>query len=162
MRIPTDKDILKTIYKMYLSDFENFDRDNKTRSSKIYVPIECKAVAKKLKVDPDIVFGRLYYHLEKQYGYKQDDGSLVHFFTLSVGSDVKCVNFPLLMSVLAGLLHEHRKFWISTSIAVLALMVSAISLTVSLGNEDGSSNNNLNGDKNTVQQEHSTVFLPVK
>lgn len=132
MRIPTDLEILNTIYHLYNSTFVAFEEDDGTRDSKIYVPIDCKKVASKLKVDPDIVFGRLYYHLEKQYGYKKDDGSNVHFFALKVGNDSTCVNFPLMTSVLASLRHERKKFWIGTVIAVFALIISAVSLTVSI------------------------------
>lgn len=132
MRIPTDLEILNTIHRMYHSDFVAFERGNETRNSKIYIPIDCKRVAKDLKVDPDIVFGRLYYHLEKQHGYRQEDGSRVYFFALKLGNDSKCVNFPLMTSVLAGLRQERKKFWIGTAIAVLALIVSTVSLTVSV------------------------------
>lgn len=132
MKIPTDLDILNTIYRLYHSDFVAFERGDGTRSSKIYVPIDCKKVAGSLKVDADIVFGRLYYHLEKQYGYKQANGSNVHFFALKVGNDAKCVNFPLMTSVLASLRQEKRKFWIGTAIAILALIVSSVSLTISV------------------------------
>lgn len=138
MRIPTDLEILNTIYRMYHSDFAAFERGDGSRASKIYVPIDCKEIAGELKVDPDIVFGRLYYHLEKQYGYKQDDGSNVHFFALKVGNDPKCVNFSLMTSVLAGLRQEKKKFWIGTAIAVLALIVSTVSLTVSVTQSAGS------------------------
>lgn len=59
----TDRKILQTIHDEYLSQFGNFDKNllEPIRSSKIYVPIDCKAIATKLRVDPDIIFGRLYY-----------------------------------------------------------------------------------------------------
>ena len=132
MKIPTDLEILNTIYRIYNSDFVAFEREGGSRSSKIYVPIDCRRVAGELKVDPDIVFGRLYYHLEKQFGYKQNDEINVHFFALKVGNDSKCVNFPLMTSVLAGLRQEKKNFWIGTAIAALALIVSIVSLTVSV------------------------------
>lgn len=132
MRVPTDLEILSTVYRIYHSDFVSFERGEGARTSKIYVPIDCKKVAQELKVDSDIVFGRLYYHFEKQYGYKQDDGSNVHFFALKVGNDPKCVNFPLMTSVLADLHYENRKFRIGTAIAVLALVVSISSFAISV------------------------------
>jgi hypothetical protein len=58
-----------------------------SRSSKIYVPIDISRISRKLKVDPDTVFGRLYYHLDKKHGHKQADGSSVHLFMLSAGQD---------------------------------------------------------------------------
>lgn len=55
------------------------------------------------------LFGRLYYYLDKKHGYKQDDGTLVPLFSLKVGEDTHCVNFPLLVSVLASLQSEHLR-----------------------------------------------------
>lgn len=98
------------------------------------VPVDIGAIAKHFGVDVDIVFGRLYYHLERKFGYAKSDGSKVHFFTLRTGTDVECVNFPLMTSVLAGLHEEHRKhlwaIWIaigSLIIAIASLIVSALS-----------------------------------
>ncbi|MGL4713256.1 MAG: hypothetical protein ACRCWP_12090, partial [Shewanella sp.] len=100
MRSPTDLEVLERIYSKYYQDFTEYEDDENIRASKIYVPISCDEIAKKLKVDGDIVFGRLYYHMEKKYGYKQSDGSNVHFFAFRVGKESHCVNFPLLSSVL--------------------------------------------------------------
>ncbi|HET8747409.1 MAG TPA: hypothetical protein VFM98_17550 [Ramlibacter sp.] len=131
MKLPSDRRILECIFDRYAGEFENFELE-KTRSSKIYVPVDCKAVAATLKTNPDIVFGRLYYHLEKRYGYVQADGSKVHLFALKVGNDSKCVNFPLLASVLAGLQEERTRHLVPQAIAIAALVVSIASIAVSL------------------------------
>lgn len=131
MKPPSDLKILRTIYKMYYKDFESFNvAGKKTRETKGYVPIDCKRVAKKLRVDPDIVFGRLYYHLENKHGYKQPDGSKVHFFSRQVGKDEKCVNFPMLASVLAGLQADHSKFLWSLGLSITAITISLVSLYI--------------------------------
>ena len=62
-----------------------------------------REIAKILNVDADIVFGRLYYHLNEKFSYKHDDGSKVEFFALHVGDESHCINFPYLASVLADL-----------------------------------------------------------
>lgn len=110
MKSPSDLKILNTIYKMYYKEFETFTlgAENK-RVSKPYIPIDCKLIARKLKVDGDIVFGRLYYHLQEKYGYNRDDGSKVAFFTLALAGDRHRINFPLMASVLAGLEEESSK-----------------------------------------------------
>jgi hypothetical protein len=131
MKSPSDLKILSLIYKLYYEEFKNYmqsDDVQNGRVSKIYVPINCKMIAKELDVDGDIVFGRLYYHLEHKYGYKQEDGTKVHFFTLGVETDRHCVNFPLLASVLAGLEDESRKFQIATYTSALAVVVAVIAL----------------------------------
>ncbi|WLG52247.1 hypothetical protein [Pseudomonas sp. FP1742] len=127
MKIPSDRKILNTIYKLYYKEFETFTTGAENgRATKVYLPIDCKKIAKKLNVDDDIVFGRLYYHLEEKYGYRRDDGSRVAFFSLKVGPDDKCVNFPLLVSVLAGLQEESSKSQRATLLSTLAIAISIV------------------------------------
>lgn len=129
---PTDLEMLDAIYNRYFDDFAAYTDENRTRSSKIYVPIDVDALATELGVDIDIVFGRLYYHMEGKYGYDDEDGTHTPFFTLAVGGDRHCINFPYLASVLASLREEDRKFRIATSIAVISLVISIISFVLSI------------------------------
>lgn len=131
MKIPSDLQILQTIYEVYYDEYKNFIRGSSDRESKIYVPIDCKKIADRLNVDSDIVFGRLYYYLEHRYAYTQSDGAKVHFFALKVGQDNKCINFPYLASVLAGLQIEHNRFKTTLIVSIFALFFSLISLVVS-------------------------------
>lgn len=131
MKLPSDLKILETIYETYHKDYAAFYKDEKTRESKIYVPINCKEIAQTLKTDHDIIFGRLYYHLEKLYGYKHDDGVKVPFFALKVGNDKNCINFPLMASVLAGLQQQHSQFIWATVISLFSFIVSCIALVKS-------------------------------
>jgi len=131
--LPTDIQILDAIYERYYESFTTYSKTDKNRSSKIYVPIDVKALAVDLKVDPDIIFGRLYYHLEEKYGYRQDDdGSRVHFFALGVGGDRHCINFPYMASVLASLRDENRKYRIATGFSIASLILSVIALLISI------------------------------
>jgi hypothetical protein len=75
MRVPSDRKILQTIYDQYHESLENFDRNMADRESKILVPIDCVEIARTLKVHPDIVFGRLYYHLEPKFTATLETGS---------------------------------------------------------------------------------------
>jgi hypothetical protein len=129
---PTDLQVLSAIYDQYHLEFTSFSEGSSTRSAKIYVPIDVKTIAAKLEVDHDIVFGRLYYHLERMYGYEQSDGSKVHLFALAVGSDKHCVNFPYVASVLANLREENKKYRVATTIAIVALFVSTAAIAVSI------------------------------
>src|SRR5438105_15946171 len=97
-RPPTDLKILEEIYRRYYSTFVSFSPDNKERVTKNYVPIDIVRIADHFAIDKDIVFGRLYYHLERKYGYTQPDGSKVHLFSRQIGDDRHCVQFPLLAS----------------------------------------------------------------
>lgn len=131
-RLPTDRKILNAIYERYHPVFEAYSEEEAGRDSKIMVPIDISALARDMRIDRDIIFGRLYYHLEKKYGYRNEDGSYVRLFALQAGKDPHCVNFPLLASVLAALREQNRKHLTATGIALFSLGVSVTSLLISL------------------------------
>jgi hypothetical protein len=83
-----------------------------------------------MDVDPDIIFGRLYYHLNNKLAYRQGDGSRVDLFSLRVGDDQYCVNYPYLASVLADLKEQHDKYLTGNIFAVTALIIAVASIVV--------------------------------
>lgn len=123
---PTDREILKIIHDHYYKTFISYGITDDSRESKMYVPINCEELANKLKVDPDIVFGRLYYHLDKKYGYQQSNGSKVHLFAMQVGKDRHAVHFPLLSAVLAEQNNNLFQFYAPLMISIFALTISFI------------------------------------
>jgi len=131
-KIPTDLKILDVIYDRYYDNFHAYSDENKIRSSKIYVPIDVKEIAKSLNVDADIVFGRLYYHLNEKFSYKRDDDSKVEFFALRAGNDCHCINFPYLASVLADLKDQNRKYLTTTIIAATSLIIAILSIMIAI------------------------------
>lgn len=126
--LPSDLKILKLIYNRYYNSFSSFSQELPQRSSKIMVPIDLNEIANELKVDSDIIFGRLYYHLEQRHGYTRDNGTKVAFFSLSAGSDKHCVNFPMLASVLANLHDDATRYQGATYIALFSLLISILAL----------------------------------
>lgn len=46
--------------------------------------VDLTKVAVRLGSTPELIFGRLYYHLDKKYRYKQDDGARVDLFLLNL------------------------------------------------------------------------------
>ena len=132
MRLPTDLQILNVIYERYYDTFSTFAEKGSSRSSKIFVPIDIEEIAKDIGVDVDIVFGRLYYHLDEKYGYKRKDAPRVCLFTPVAGDDLNCVNFPYAASILADLRQENRKYRIATSIAVFSLIISVIATLIAV------------------------------
>ena len=132
MRIPTDLQVLERIWNRYYPEFSGYAKDAAGRKSKIYVPIDVASISEELGVDGDIVFGRLYYHLEEKYGYQRPNKEWVHLFALEVGGDRHAINFPLMASVLAGLQEENRKYLVSTWIAVISLIASAVAVCISI------------------------------
>lgn len=125
---PTDRVILKKIYNKYYETFKDYQEESKSRSSRIYVPIDIENIAKELSIDSHLIFGRLYYHMDKKYGYTQSDGSKVHLFTPKAGSDSNAVNFPLIGAIVADMEDAHRKSRLSIIFSVVALAISLISL----------------------------------
>ncbi|MEQ9466803.1 MAG: hypothetical protein RLN88_05285 [Ekhidna sp.] len=136
MKLPTDIKILERIYKNYKKDFEGYEADNTIRNNKIYVSIDLQKVAKELKVDKDIVFGRLYYHLNHKFNYQNADKSHVKLLIKrsDYGKDEKGheINFPYMTSILAGMQYEHRKYQMATVIAIISLVVSVASVLISV------------------------------
>jgi hypothetical protein len=139
--LPTDLEILEAIYDRYYPEFARGAKDapplhgnvdtTALRESKVYVPIDIAAIAQGLSVDGDLVFGRLYYHLENKYGYQRgEDDAKVPFFTLRAGNATHCVNFPYMAAVLADLRDEHGKFQWSNGVALVSLLVSIVALVV--------------------------------
>lgn len=122
-----DRVILNQIHDKYYNDFINYDEKSPTRDTKIYVPIDCELIAKKLGIEPEILFGRLYYHLDKKYGYTQDDGSKVNLFTLQVGTDRHVVNFPLLSGIVAELNQSFYRFTLPLALSIIAVIISVAS-----------------------------------
>jgi len=133
--LPTDRELLREIYDRYYRDFVSFDPANPSRLAKVFVPLDLVLIANELKVDSELVFGRLYYHLESKYGAPNGKTD-IHLFSISVSKDGKTdrhvVNFPLLESTLASLEYEHRKFLWATGIAIFSTAVAITALAVSI------------------------------
>lgn len=126
MKNPTDRYLLQKIFDTYYETYLSFDDTSKTRSSRNYVPIDCEIIAKKVEMDPNLVFGRLYYHLNKKHGYKNDNNSIVPLFSLKVGDDKHVINFPLLSAVLADLNSSFYRFLIPSFLSTIALVISVL------------------------------------
>jgi len=133
MRIlPTDLKILNVIYEEYYDTFISFSKKNPDRSAKNFIPIDIAQIAKRFGVDVDIIFGRLYYHLELKYGYQNPNGTKVSFFALKAGSDKHCINFPYMASVLANLREREKKYSTATNIAIFSLVIAGLSILASI------------------------------
>lgn len=130
--LPTDLQLLDTIYRKYYDIFASYSEASPSRSSKIYVPIDIDKIAGQFDLDADIIFGRLYYHLDQKYRYEEKGGGTVHLFSIVVGGDRHCVNFPYVASLVASLREQDRKFRIATGMALTSLLLSVVSFVISL------------------------------
>lgn len=131
-KLPSDRKLLQEIYARYPGRFSDYSETNPTRASKVFVPIDIPAIAAHFKTDVDLIFGRLYYHLQEKYGHKRPDGVAVAFFTPVAGQDRNCVNMPLLAAILAGMQEEHSRHLWALGISIASLIVSVVALTLSL------------------------------
>lgn len=132
LKIPSDRKLLQEIYDRHYESFAAYSKTEPTRGSKIMVPIDIPAIAKHFKVDIDLIFGRLYYHLQEKYGYTRPQGGLVAFFTPVAGGDRNCVNMPLLSAVLAGMQEEHGRHLWANWLSIASIVVSIASFIVSI------------------------------
>lgn len=113
---------------MYESSFPGKETGEARGKNDPYLPIKVHEVATRLGCSPEMLFGRLYYHLDQQYRYTQDNGAQVNLFSLKVGSEMHCVNFPYLAAVLAGKDEEYRRQLWSLGVAIAALILSMASI----------------------------------
>jgi hypothetical protein len=134
---PTDLKISDTIYNMYYKRFATFRKEDQSRNDKIYVPIDIDRIANELKIDPDIIFGRLYYRLNKIHSYKEWDEKLKTEIKTDLFANMHmhqphCIHFPLMASILADLKDNQKKFLISTWISIISLVISSLAFSFSL------------------------------
>ena len=125
---PTDYKILKTLYNDYFDDFIDFDLSNPQRSAKMYVPISFDRLERELGANKSIIFGRLYYHLNKKYSYINDNGSRVDLFLLGLNKEKHLIQFALLSSILANLKDNRRHHLWPIYISAFAVLVSVTSI----------------------------------
>ena len=130
--LPTDRYVLQCIFDMYSSNYPGTEGHDGRRVNDPYLAIDIPAVAVRLGCSPELLFGRLYYHLDQKYRYKQDDDTIVPLFYLKVGEKRHAVHFPYLASILAGQNQEFRRYILSLSFSTAALAVAITSLFVSL------------------------------
>jgi hypothetical protein len=132
-RPPTDLEILEEIYKRYYAAFAAYSRESPSRETKVYVPIDIRALAEHFKIDGDIIHGRLYYHLDQKFGFTKCDGTPVPFFWFRENQpEPHQVQFPMLAAAIAALRDERNKFLWATWLAGASLILSIIALAVSV------------------------------
>ncbi len=130
--LPTDRYVLQCIFDMYKEQYPGKKDQSGRSENDPYIAIDVHAVASRLGCSAELLFGRLYYHLDKKHRYKQDDGTIVPLFYLKVGEKRHAVHFPFLASVLATENRDFRRFFVPLCFSALALLVSVASLFVSV------------------------------
>jgi hypothetical protein len=139
-KLPTDLEILQCIYNEYYSEFSSYKKG--TRPAKIYVAVDFDLVGKRLKVDGDIPFGRIYYNLNVKHQVDLGNGKATKLLELSIGDGadriINAIQFVLLASVLAELKLEHRKYMTNITISWMSLFISIAALIITFLNKGNS------------------------
>lgn len=132
-RIPTDLEIMEELYERYFESFRKYATEDPDRIARIRVPINVQEVAEACGVEEDMIFGRIFYHFNKKYSYKDEKGNVTTFFITDKFEGLS-VNFPIVASVLADLRTEKRKIdnFLFISSAALALSVIALLIAIFL------------------------------
>jgi len=128
MSLPTDREILRCNFEMYAPAYPGKEPGEARGKNDPYMPINVHEVAAHLNCSPEMLFGRLYYHLDAKYRYTQDNDAKVHLFSLKIGSEMHCVNFPYLAAALAERDEEHKRQLWSLGISIAALVLSVASI----------------------------------
>ncbi|NGP87410.1 hypothetical protein [Fodinibius halophilus] len=127
--IPTDFEILEDIYYRYYDEFRRYAKKEPDRIARIRVPIEVEEVAEACGVEKDMIFGRIFYHFNKKYSYKNEKGEITTFFSTEKFEGLS-VNFPLVASVLSDMYAEKKRRDTFTILSGSAIAISVIALLV--------------------------------
>jgi hypothetical protein len=136
--LPTDLEILNAIYDQHYNEFAHHADK---RPKKAVVAVDISTIAERLGVDPDIIYGRLRYHLDHRYAYQTNhptdpDNLWIRLFIAKTAYDIPqdSVHFPYLASVLAEMRADEKKQQTQTNIAWFSLAVSILAVIVSVFN----------------------------
>lgn len=128
-KLHTDREILRCIFDMYSAEFP---REN-VEAGRVFISIDIPAVAAKLGVDKNLLFGRLHFDMGTRLRHrdpKDPNVTVASLFEPQLGSQRHVVNFPYLTAVLASLEEQRRRDLWTTWLATLALVVSVASAVV--------------------------------
>lgn len=130
-QIPTDLEIIEDIYYRYYDEYKKYAKDEPDRIARIRVPVNIQEIADACGVEEDMIFGRLYYHFNKKYSYKNEDGEITTFF-MSEKFEGLSVNYPLVSAVLADLTSEKKRTTLFITISAVAVMLSVVAVVLAL------------------------------
>jgi hypothetical protein len=126
-RIPTEREILRCIYDLYELEYAATSTSIEVpQSNTAILAIDLEKIAERLNIKPELLFGILYYHLNKKYSYSHDNGVSVSFFftTANSGDRRHSIRYPYLAAILAGMEQEQRKDNITRGLSIVAIVVS--------------------------------------
>jgi hypothetical protein len=130
-RIPTDLEILEDIYYRYYDEYKKYAKDEPDRIARIRVPVNIQEIGEACGVEEDLIFGRLFYHFNKKYSYKDERGDIITFF-MSDKFEGLSVNYPLVSSVIADLSIEKKRTVLFVTLSATAVILSLVSIAIAV------------------------------
>ena len=127
--LPTDLEILEDIYYRYYDEYKKYAKDEPDRIARIRVPVNLKEIAEACGVEEDMIFGRMFYHFNKKYSYKDENGEITTFF-MSNKFEGLSVNYPLVSAVLADLNTEKKKTTLFITISSVAVLLAVVAIVI--------------------------------
>lgn len=128
-KIPTDLEILEEIYYRYYDEFRRYAKKEPDRIARSRVPIDVEEIANAVGVQKDMIFGRIFYHFNKKYSYKNEKGETTTFFTTEKFEGLS-VNFPLVVSRIADLREEKKTKETFMMLSTVAVGLSVLSIVL--------------------------------
>ncbi|ABR50113.1 hypothetical protein Amet_4031 [Alkaliphilus metalliredigens QYMF] len=128
----TDEEILKKIYNRHSAFFSDYLDDSKPANNEIYVSIDIEELAKELSVDSQLIFRRLYYHIDKILDYTHTDGSRVHLYTPIAGENKNVIHLPLLGAIVetADEIRRRKTYSVVFSAAKVIILLAGLSVII--------------------------------
>jgi len=80
-------------------------------------------------MDIELLWGRLYYHLDKKYSF-QNNNEITHLFLAKIGDDRNAINFPLLSATASELNESHKRFTVPIALSIIAVAVSIVAVLI--------------------------------
>lgn len=130
-KIPTDLEIIEDIYYRYFEEFRSYAKEQPDRIARIRVPVDLEEIADACGVEEELIFGRIYYHFNKKYSYKDENGETTTFF-MSDKFEGLTINFPLVASVLAELYLKQKDKYLTIGLSATALLLSVVAAVIAI------------------------------
>ena len=127
----SDLAILDEIHKVY-EPIYLAGLDEEGVLHKTYIPIDIHDIARRLGMNKHILFGRLYYHLDQKYRYKDFDEAETHLFLREIRGQRHCIHFPLLSAAVSERQHEVNRLLVPIVVSITSSVVCSIVMPIVL------------------------------
>lgn len=115
-KLHTDREILRCLHDMYVADYPS--------KGDPFIQIDMGQVASQLRCAPELLYGRLYFDMGTRLRHRDPRDpslTLASVYEKVAGSQRNVINFPYVVSLLAGMEFENRRNRAAVVLSVIAL-----------------------------------------